>query len=82
MSRSNPAPWAQARPFCLPWLPTYGSITPYKIYSFGSEIIYGFTECQKVEALIYNLWMFGMRVEGPANMYVDNYLMVKSVTMP
>ena len=26
--------------------------------------------------------MFGMRVEGPANMYVDNYLMVKSVTMP
>ena len=26
--------------------------------------------------------MFGMRVEGASNMYVDNYLLVKSVTMP
>ena len=57
-------------------------ITPYTIYSFGYEIICGCTACQKVEALTYNFWMFGMRVEGPANMYVDNYLMVKSVTMP
>ena len=52
------------------------------IYSFGSEIICGCTVCQKVEALTYNLRMFGLRVEGPANMYVENYLMVKSVTMP
>ena len=26
MSRSNPAPRAQARPLCLPWLLTYGSM--------------------------------------------------------
>ena len=26
--------------------------------------------------------MFGMRVEGPANIYLDNELLAKSVTMP
>ena len=49
---------------------------------FRSEIICGSIVCEKVEALTNNLWMFGMRVKGPANIYVDNELVIKIVTMP
>ena len=50
--------------------------------SIGSEIICGRIACENVEALTYKLWMFGIKVEGPANMYVDNQSVVKSITMP
>ena len=40
--------------------------------SFGSEIIRSRIACEKFEALNYKLQMFGMQVEGPDNMYVDN----------
>ena len=51
-------------------------------FSFRSEIICGSIAFKKVKALTYKLRMFRKRVEGPANMYVENELMVKCVTMP
>ena len=50
--------------------------------SFGYEIICGCIACEKAKALTYKVQMSSMRVEGPANMYVENESVVKSVTMP
>ena len=51
-------------------------------FSFVSEIICGHIACEKFKASTYKLRMFGMQAKGPYNIYIDNELVVKSVTMP
>ena len=50
--------------------------------TFGSE----FTACKQavelVKALRYKLRMFGVPIEGPANMYCDNEAVYKNVAIP
>jgi len=40
--------------------------------TYGSEIIAMRTAVEMVEALRYKLRMFGIPIEGPANVYCDN----------
>ena len=40
------------------------------------------TAVEMIEALRYNLMMFGIPVEGTANVYCDNESMTKNITTP
>ena len=51
--------------------------------SFGSELVALRTAKEMIVALHYNkLRMFGVSVEGPANVFCDNNGVVKNTTIP
>ena len=50
--------------------------------TFGSEFIAMRTGLEMVEGLRYKLRMFGVPIDGPANIYCDNEGVVKNTTMP
>ena len=50
--------------------------------TFSSEMVALRIAKEMVQALQYKLRMFGVPISGPANMYCDNELVVKSTTRP
>ena len=51
-------------------------------YSFGSEFVALRTAKDMIVALQYKLWMFGVPIVGPANVFCDNNGVVKNTTIP
>ena len=49
---------------------------------FSSEFIDIKTETELVKALCYKLWMFGIPIEGPINMFCDNEAVYKNASTP
>jgi hypothetical protein len=50
--------------------------------TFGSEFIAARVVVELIEALRYKLRMFGVPVDGPANVYCDNHGVVINSSMP
>ena len=50
--------------------------------TFGSEFIAMRMAVEHIEALYYKLCMFGIPVEGPANIFCYNEAMLKNITIP
>ncbi len=50
--------------------------------TFGSEFIAAKIAVELIEGLRYKLRMFGVPIDGPANMYCDNNSVVTSSTKP
>ena len=49
--------------------------------TFGSEFIAMKTPVEHVEALHYKLWMFGIPIEGPTNVFCDNEAVFKNTSI-
>jgi hypothetical protein len=50
--------------------------------TFGSEFVVMRIAVELIEALQYKLRMFGIPIEGPTNMFCDNEVVTKNVTIP
>ena len=50
--------------------------------TFGSEFIAARIAVELIESLRYKLWMFGVPIDGPTNMYCDNGSVVTNCTKP
>ena len=50
--------------------------------TFGSKFIAMKTAVEHVEALHYKLWMFGIPIEGPTNVFCDNETVFKNTSIP
>jgi hypothetical protein len=50
--------------------------------TFGSEFKAMKTAVELIEALHYKLWMFGIPLTGPTNVYCDNDAVVNNTTRP
>ena len=50
--------------------------------TFGSEFIAMKTAVEQIEALRYKLRMFGIPIEGSTNVFCDNEVVFKNMTMP
>ncbi len=50
--------------------------------TFGSEFIAARIAVELIEGLRYKLWMFGIPIDGPTNMYCDNGSVVTNCTKP
>ena len=50
--------------------------------TFGSELIAMKTVVEHIEALHYKLWMFGIPIEGPTNVFYDNEAVFKNTSIP
>ena len=50
--------------------------------TFGSEFIAMKTAVEHIEALRYKLWMFGIPIEGPTNVFCDNEAVFKNISIP
>jgi hypothetical protein len=50
--------------------------------TFGSEFIAAQIAVDLIESLHYKLWMFGIPIDGPANMYCDNDSVCSNSTKP
>ena len=53
-----------------------------KTSTFGSEFIAMKTAVERIKALHYKLWMFGIPIEGPTNVFSDNEAVVKNTSIP
>ena len=53
-----------------------------KTSTFGSEFITMKTVVEQIEALRYKLRMFGVLLEGPANIFCDNESVFKNASIP
>ena len=49
--------------------------------TFGSEFIAMKTAVEHVEALRYKVWMFGIPIEGPTNVFCDNEAVFKNTSI-
>ena len=50
--------------------------------TFGSEFITMKTVVEHIEALRYKLWMFGIPIEGPTNVFCNNKAVFKNTSIP
>ena len=50
--------------------------------TFGSEFITMKTAVEHIEALCYKLWMFGIPIEGPTNVFCNNEAVFKNTSIP
>ena len=53
-----------------------------KTSTFGSEFIAMKTAVEHIEALHYKLWMFGIPIEGPTNVFCDNEAVFNNTSIP
>ena len=53
-----------------------------KTSTFGSEFIAMKTAVEHIEALRNMLWMFGIPIEGPTNVFCDNEAVFKNTSIP
>ena len=58
------------------------SQTTVEASTFGADFCAMKTALEMIEALRYNLRMFGITVKGPANIYCDNEAVTKNTTIP
>ena len=50
--------------------------------TMGTEFIAAKTATEMIQALLYNLCMMGIPIDGPTNMFCDNQAVVRNSTMP
>ena len=53
-----------------------------EIFAFGSEFVAMSIAKELIVALKYKLRMFGVPIQGPANVYCDNQGVVKNASLP
>ena len=53
-----------------------------ELSTFRSEFITMKTVVEHIEALHYKLWMFGIPIEGPTNVFCDNKAVFKNTSIP
>ena len=53
-----------------------------EVSTLGAKFCAMRTAVEMIEALRYKLWMFGIMIDGPANVYCDNKAVYKNTTIP
>jgi hypothetical protein len=53
-----------------------------KTSTFGSEFVVMHVAIEMIEAFLYKLQIFGVPIDGPANVFCDNGSFVNNTTLP